>query len=150
MAWLCIITWKKNHIRALRLRTPIWCHNNHSNPLEWVGSGGWGSLASIGLEVRGFNSRALPRRHYARIKSNVTSADGRAVSTLRYKGICMPIESWPCSCLVCVRDWYLTYWDPLTHICFGNLTIIGSDNGLPPGWHQVINWTNAGILLGGL
>ena len=27
-----------------------------------------------------------------------------------------------------------------------NYTIIGSDNGLSPGWHQAIIWTNAGIL----
>ena len=31
--------------------------------------------------------------------------------------------------------------------CVGNLTIIGSDNGLSPGRHQAIIWTNAGILL---
>ena len=30
-----------------------------------------------------------------------------------------------------------------------NLTIIGSDNGLSPGWHQAINWTNTGIALFG-
>ena len=35
----------------------------------------------------------------------------------------------------------------MTHICVGNLTIIGSDNGLPPGWRQAIISTNAGILL---
>ena len=35
----------------------------------------------------------------------------------------------------------------MTHICVGNLTIIGSDNGLSPGWRQAIIWTNAGILL---
>ena len=35
----------------------------------------------------------------------------------------------------------------MTHICVGNLTIIGSDNGLSPGRHQAINWTNVGILL---
>ena len=33
------------------------------------------------------------------------------------------------------------------HICVGNLTIIGSDNGLAPDWRQSIIWTNAGILL---
>ena len=33
------------------------------------------------------------------------------------------------------------------HICVGNLTIIGSDNGLSPGWRQAIIWTNAGILV---
>ena len=57
----------------------------------------------------------------------------------------MPIQSWPCSCLVCERDWYLTYWGRATHICVGNLTTIGPDNGLSPGWRQAINWTNAGI-----
>ena len=40
----------------------------------------------------------------------------------------------------------LTYWGRVTHICFGNLTIIGSDNGLSPGRRQAIIWTNAGIL----
>ena len=35
----------------------------------------------------------------------------------------------------------------MTHICVNELTIIGSDNGLSPGRHRVIIWTNAGILL---
>ena len=35
----------------------------------------------------------------------------------------------------------------VTHICVGNLTIIGPDNGLSPGRRQAIIWTNAGILL---
>ena len=34
----------------------------------------------------------------------------------------------------------------MTHICVGNLVIIGSDNGLSPGRRQAIIWTNAGIL----
>ena len=33
----------------------------------------------------------------------------------------------------------------MTHICVGNLTIIGSDNGLSPSRRQAIIWTNAGI-----
>ena len=33
------------------------------------------------------------------------------------------------------------------HICVGKLTIIGSDNGLSPGRHQAIIWTNTGTLL---
>ena len=41
----------------------------------------------------------------------------------------------------------LTHWGRVTHICVGNLTIIGPDNGLSPGWRQAIIWTNAGILL---
>ena len=43
----------------------------------------------------------------------------------------------------------LTHWGLVTHICVGNLTIIGSDNGLSPDRRQAINWTNAGILLNG-
>ena len=35
----------------------------------------------------------------------------------------------------------------MTHICVGNLTIIGPDNGLSPGRRQAIICTNAGILL---
>ena len=35
----------------------------------------------------------------------------------------------------------------MTHICVGELTIIGSDNGLSPERRQAIIWTNAGILL---
>ena len=41
----------------------------------------------------------------------------------------------------------LTHWGWVTHICVGNLTIIGSDNGLSPGRRQAIIWTSVGILL---
>ena len=41
----------------------------------------------------------------------------------------------------------LTHWGRETQICVGNLTIIGSDNGLSPERRQAIIWTNAGILL---
>ena len=41
----------------------------------------------------------------------------------------------------------LTHWGPVTHICIGKLTIIGSDNGLSSWRRQAIIWSNAGILL---
>ena len=41
----------------------------------------------------------------------------------------------------------LTHWGWVTHKFVSNLTIIGSDNGLSPGWRQAITWTNAGLLL---
>ena len=41
----------------------------------------------------------------------------------------------------------LTYWGRMTHICVGNLTIIGPDNDLSPGRRLAIIWTNAAILL---
>ena len=40
----------------------------------------------------------------------------------------------------------LTLWGWVTHICVNELTIIGSDNSLWPGWHQAIIWTNAAIM----
>ena len=41
----------------------------------------------------------------------------------------------------------LTHWCRVTHICVSKLTIIGSDNGLSPGRHQAIIWTNTEILI---
>ena len=41
----------------------------------------------------------------------------------------------------------LTHWGQVMHICISKLTIMSSDNGLSPGRHQAIIWTNAGILL---
>ena len=41
----------------------------------------------------------------------------------------------------------LTHWCRVMHICIGNLTIIGLDNGLLPDQCHVITWTIAGILL---
>ena len=41
----------------------------------------------------------------------------------------------------------LTHWGRVTHTCVSKLTTIGSDNGLSPGRHQAITWSNAGILL---
>ena len=41
----------------------------------------------------------------------------------------------------------LTHWGRVTHLCVGNRTTIGPDNGLSPGRRQAIIWTNAGILL---
>ena len=44
---------------------------------------------------------------------------------------------------------WLSHWGRVMHICISKLTVIGSDNGLSPGWHQAIIWTNAAILLSG-
>ena len=44
---------------------------------------------------------------------------------------------------------YISHWGRVMHICIGKQTIIGSDNGLSPGRHQAIIWTDAGILLFG-
>ena len=45
------------------------------------------------------------------------------------------------------RVFVLTHWGRVMNICIGKLTIIGSDNGLSPGWRQAIIWNNAGLLL---
>ena len=41
----------------------------------------------------------------------------------------------------------LAHRGPVMHIYVGNLTKIGSDNGLSPGRRHTIIWNNAGILL---
>ena len=50
---------------------------------------------------------------------------------------------WP----FCLSLNVLTHRGRVTHICVSKLTIIASDNGLSPGRHRAIIWTNAGILL---
>ena len=40
----------------------------------------------------------------------------------------------------------LTHWDRVTHIFVGNLTIIGSCNGLSPDQHQAITFTSVALL----
>ena len=55
-------------------------------------------------------------------------------------------------CVVSCKCIYLclTHWGRATHICVSKLTIIVSDNGLPPGRRQAIIWNNARILSIGL
>ena len=50
---------------------------------------------------------------------------------------------------ICIIRCFQTHWGRVTHICVSKLTIISSDNGLSPGCHQAIIWTNAGKLLFG-
>ena len=50
---------------------------------------------------------------------------------------------------VCKYLTSLTHCGRATQICVGNLTIIGSDNGLSPGWRQDIIWISVGLLLMG-
>ena len=50
-------------------------------------------------------------------------------------------------CKVTMMINILTHWGRVTHLGVSRLTIIGSDNGLPPDRRQAIVWTNAGILL---
>ena len=45
------------------------------------------------------------------------------------------------------REYLLTHWGEVTHICVSELAIIGSDNGLSPEQRQAFFWTNAGVLL---
>ena len=52
-----------------------------------------------------------------------------------------------CHCYPNTETSHLTHWDRVTHICIGDLTIVGSDNVLSPGERQAIIWTIIGILL---
>ena len=43
-----------------------------------------------------------------------------------------------------------TQLNRVTHICVGNLTIVGSDNGMASGRRQAFIWINAGMFIGPL
>ena len=66
---------------------------------------------------------------------------------------CRTFNPW-CLCIKtrCLSDYFcqfpfLNHSGWVAHICISKLTIIGADNGLWPGRHQAITWTNVGILL---
>ena len=69
-----------------------------------------------------------------------------AIHTFSYKKILFENVVWKMAA-ICLGLNVLTHWGRVTHICVSYWTIIGSDNGLSPGRHQAIIWTNAGILL---
>ena len=50
-------------------------------------------------------------------------------------------------CVIHAKQCLLTHWGRVMHKCVKKLTIIGSDNGLSPGWHQAIICTNVEIWL---
>ena len=55
-------------------------------------------------------------------------------------GVWWNFSSWKTMTCLTHRGW-------VRYICFDSRTISGLDNGLAPGRHQAITWTNAGILL---
>ena len=80
------------------------------------------------------------RLRHVRFEASIICREGECIP--RFYVVLSPAE-WaiaPCK-------GQLTHWGWVTHICVGNLTIIGSDNGLSPGRRQAIIWTKAGILL---
>ena len=76
-----------------------------------------------------------------------------------YLKVILHVIHWPSIIKICLNITYLkfhtnipganvlTHWGRVTHICVNKLTIIGSDNGLPPGQHHAIICTDAGLLL---
>ena len=61
-----------------------------------------------------------------------------------YNQPCISLSTGPFFSQIC---FHITHWGRVTHICVSKLNIIGSENGLLPGWRQAIIWTNTGILL---
>ena len=78
-------------------------------------------------------------RCYSKHPVKSTAVNDLKIGHPRIKFTATPYHQMSCS--------DLTHWGRVTHICVGNLAIISSDNGLSPGRHQAIIWTNAGILL---
>ena len=109
------------------------------------------------LTIIGSDNGLLPGQHQAIIWTNVgISSNGtlrtnfreniREIHTFSFKKMNLKMSSgnWQPFCL---SFNVLTHWGRVTHICVSRLTITGSDNGLSPGRHQTIIWTNADILL---
>ena len=102
------------------------------------------------LTIIGSDNGLSPGRHQAIIwtnagiliiqtlRTNLTEILSE-IHTFSFKKMHFKVPSVMCR-LFCSSFNDLTHW-------VSNLTIIGSDNGLSPGRHQAIIWTNAGILI---
>ena len=88
------------------------------------------------------------KKHYQTIANSLA-----ACLQLRVKDFPKPVGNIPSSthlawdCYWITYEKHLTHWGRVTYIYVGELTIIGSDNGLSHGRHQAIIRINAGILL---
>ena len=86
---------------------------------------------------------------YSSVQSFIFLLQG-TLEDIVFKGSCAAIQACKhANGLVPLVRITLTQWSQVTYIYFSNVIIIGSDNGLSPGWHQAIIWTNAGTLLTG-
>ena len=101
----------------------------------------WSSLVRV-LALHRVGTKSLPESVMTyRVWDNQEHNKANILSILWWNTTAILISK----CWTTLYD--LTHWGRVTHICVGNLTIIGSDNGLSPGRRQAIIWTNAGILL---
>ena len=89
------------------------------------------------------------RENRGNLAISIMPADGLAPFSAWSSAGTVMTKFWSCIYIRPARN-RLTHWGRLTHMCISKLTIIGSDNGLSPGWRQAIIWTNAGILLIGI
>ena len=87
------------------------------------------------------------------LTSMILNMHSKRVLVFHERGLQLPA---PCHCwekikagtnMVLSLPQEFTHWGRVMHFCISTLGIIGSDNGFLPGWHQVIIWTNAGILI---
>ena len=156
VSWKYYVSWwpifKSSHCKLFEESPP-----RDFNP--WVPKlplsfGDWSCRECTRIMVPGMTTRVT-----CNIWSNCATSFGHLF--LMMPKVQKPIISRPFSSITpSVRDDYcwsfleipdsgplLTHWGQVTHICVGNLTIIGSDNGLLPGRRQAIIWTNAEMLL---
>ena len=70
-------------------------------------------------------------------------------TTVNHQALNYTKASEKCPIALLQPEWYtnINSLRPSEHICVGDLTIIGPDNGLSPGRHQAIILTNAALLL---
>ena len=108
------------------------------SPTEW----GWDSCCSKSIYFKSFifeidhGEYGTKHLHSFHISDNVN-----------HESILIIHHSFTFRYLRHIADGPLPQWGRVTPICVGKLTISCSDNGLLPGRHQAIIWTNAGILL---
>ena len=122
------------------------------NALEWAACNGWQHERLRSLAPAGGESSRLP--HWTFVNKLQWTFNQNTFHSRKCIWKCHLVK-WQPFCpggnelrvQLTINYWFrLTHWGRATHICVGNLTIIGWDYGLSPGRRQAIISTTVGIL----
>ena len=154
-------TWRATQDFSLLTRLMVEIYSSGSSQLRWVNV----AKSLLTLSVRGLSYLGLIRSMSWLLMPWLLASPGHQLPWCKIsKSLSYIRKDSNYLCHVNAEEWHkmwiyvliplknlahkgLTLWGWVMHICVGNLTIIGSDNGLSPGRRQAIIWTNAWLLL---
>ena len=145
--WAVVLAW------PMQIQKLLPCWPRAQMGLNWTASNGW-LLSVISMDVLQFTPLCVGFRDPSspgilEILEFKKSCSKSGQFWRVYDKCCLNVQEQSKTSHLECNMIILTHLGRVMHTCVSKLTIIGSDNGLSPGQHQAIIWTNARILLFG-